>query len=113
MPDPREDPNWPRASAWLAGEHLPDPVGSLGLVGAPLNCSITRGRFDLAPERVRQVLRRFGTYDVDNELDVRRLKLRDLGNAPISGLSPEEAREPLSKMVQRALSKDEAVVMIG
>jgi formiminoglutamase len=113
MPDPHEDPNWPRASAWLAGEHLPDPVGSIGFLGAPLNCALTRGRFDLAPDAIRRALTRYGTYDVDAELDVRRLKLRDRGNVDISGKTPEEALDPLSKAVDKALGKDDAIVIVG
>lgn len=113
MPDPREDPNWPRASAWLAGEHLPDPLGSIGFLGAPLNCALTRGRFDLAPHAIREALTRYGTYDVDAELDVRKLKLRDLGNLEIEESTPEEALEPVSKAVGKSLSKDDAIVIVG
>lgn len=113
MPDPREDPNWPRASAWLAGEHLPDPVGSLGVLGAPLNCSISPANCELAPDAIRQALRRFSTYDLDFDLDIRRLKARDLGNVDVAKLGPEEALEPISKAIERALKRDDAVALIG
>jgi formiminoglutamase len=113
MPDPREDPNWPRASAWLSGEHLPDPVGSIGLIGAPLNCALTRGKFEQAPDAIRTILERYGTYDVDNDLDVRRLKLRDLGNLDVSKCTPDEALAPISKAIEKALGKDDAVVLLG
>src|SRR3569832_228457 len=113
MPDPREDPNWPRASAWLAGEHLPDPVGSIGVLGVPINCSVTPARHALAPDAIRQVLRRFSTYDIDFELDVRRLKIRDLGNLDVAESKPEDAREPISKAMEKALAKDDAVIILG
>ena len=113
MPDPHEDPNRPRASGWLAGEHLPDPVGSIGFLGAPLNCALTRGSFELAPDAIRQALTRYGTYDVEAELDVRWLKLRDLGNLDISNMTPEEACDPRAKAVTKSLAKDDAVVIVG
>lgn len=113
MPDPLEDPNWPRASAWLGGEHLPDPVGSIAVVGAPLNCALTRGRFDLAPDAIRQALTRYGTYDVDAEIDVRKLVVNDLGNLDLEGDDPEAAAGPISKTVGKALAKNDAVIVLG
>ncbi len=106
-----EDPNWPRASAWLAGEHLPDPAGSISVLGAQLNCSITPGHCDEAPDAIRAVLKRLSTYDVDSDLDVRRLKVRDLGNIELD--TPESAVVPVAKAMQKALDKEDAIVLLG
>jgi hypothetical protein len=61
-----DDPYWPRASAWLAGEFAPSSSGGLAVIGAPLRLgSITPGRCDLAPAAVRAILRKFSVYDIE------------------------------------------------
>src|SRR5256885_53720 len=89
---PTDDPCWPRASAWRAGAHLENTLGKLAVLGAPVRRgSITPGRGDLAPEAVRQVLRRFSTYDIETDVDVRALALTDLGDLPLAEATLEEA----------------------
>src|SRR5215468_3445928 len=69
-----DDPYWPRASAWLAGEFEASPSGGLAVIGAPLRLgSITPGRCDLAPAAVRSILRKFSCYDIESDVDLRRL----------------------------------------
>jgi len=71
----KRDPNWPRASGWLAGETLSEPAGRLAIIGAPLaRGSITPGRCDLAPTAIRKALERFSTYDLESARDVRGLR---------------------------------------
>jgi formiminoglutamase len=111
---PKRDLNWPRASAWLAGETLSEASGKLALIGAPLaRGSITPGRCDLAPAAIRKALERFSTYDIDSARDVRALRAQDLGDLEVAGLSPEEALAPIRDAVAAALKAAEAVVLLG
>ncbi len=112
-----DDPLWPRASAWLAGEFASSSsssLGSLAVIGAPLRLgSITPGRCDLAPEAVRAILRKFSVYDIESDIDLRRLAVRDLGDLPLADLKLEDAFEPLKNGVRDALEDADAVVVIG
>src|SRR5215470_4330620 len=110
----KRDPNWPRASGWLAGETLSGASGSLAVIGAPLaRGSITPGRCDLAPPAIRKALERFSTYDLDSAHDVRGLRAQDLGDLDIAGLSPEEALAPIREALAAALQAAHAVVLLG
>jgi formiminoglutamase len=109
-----DDPNWPRASAWLAGDHLPDPVGTLAVLGAPLHLgSVTPGRCDLAPEAIRQALARYSTFDAEPGTDLRTLAASDLGDLDVAGSRPEEALAPLSDAVRSALTAADVVAVLG
>jgi formiminoglutamase len=109
-----DDPYWPRASSWLAGTHAPNTLGIVGLLGAPLRLgSITPGRCDLAPAAVRAILRKFSCYDIENNTDLHLLEARDFGDLPLSDSTLEDAFEPLSKSVRRALDETYAVIIIG
>src|SRR5215468_7398413 len=112
-----DDPLWPRASAWLAGEFASsssNSLGSLAVIGAPLRLgSITPGRCDLAPEAVRAILRKFSVYDIESDIDLRRLAVRDLGDLPLADLRLEDAFEPLKRAVSDALEDADAVIVIG
>jgi formiminoglutamase len=109
-----QDLNWPRASAWLAGETLSDPSGRLAVIGAPVaRGSITPGRCDLAPAAIRKTLERFSTYDLDTARDVRGLRAEDLGDVDVAGLSPEGAFAPIRDAVTAALKSANAVVLLG
>jgi formiminoglutamase len=111
MPD---DPNWPRASAWLAGDHLPAPVGSLAVLGAPLHLgSITPGRCNLAPAAIRDALERYSTFDPETGVDVRTLAATDLGDLDLAGSRPEAALGPLSEVVRSALAEADVVAVLG
>jgi formiminoglutamase len=109
-----KDLNWPRASAWLAGETIGDPSGRLAVIGAPCALgSITPGRCDLAPAAIRKALERFSTYDLDSRLDVRFLRLQDKGDLDVAALSPEEALQPIRDAVAGSLKTAHAVVVLG
>jgi formiminoglutamase len=110
----KRDLNWPRASAWLAGETLSEPSGRLAVIGAPLaRGSITPGRCDLAPAAIRKALERFSTYDLDSGRDIRGLRAQDMGDLDVAGLSPGEALAPIRDAVAAALRTGEAVVLLG
>jgi formiminoglutamase len=109
-----DDPYWPRASAWLAGDFVTSSSGGLAVIGAPLRLgSITPGRCDLAPAAVRSILRKFSCYDIESDVDLRRLAARDLGDLPLADMKLEDAFEPLRDAVRDALAGADAVVVIG
>jgi formiminoglutamase len=111
---PADDPNWPRASAWLAGDHAEAPLGTLALVGLPVRAgSITPGRCDLAPAAIRTILARMSCYDLDAEVDLRELALRDAGDAPVAELPLAELLEPAEAAVRAARRGADAVVVLG
>ncbi|MGH2740437.1 MAG: agmatinase family protein [Actinomycetota bacterium] len=111
MPD---DPNWPRASTWLLGKHEPNPSKSIAVLGAPLHLSsITPGRCDLAPGAIRAVLHTFSTFDVESGTDVQRLAATDLGDLDLADVKPEDALEPLSQGLRKALEGADVVAVLG
>jgi formiminoglutamase len=115
---PADDPNWPRASAWLGGEHRGDPVARLAVLGVPLHvASITPGRCDLAPAAIRQALDRLGTYDAETGVDLRSVHVRDAGDLPVAERRPEDALNEVAGAVGAAVGgvvePDDAVVLLG
>lgn len=109
-----DDPYWPRASAWLAGEFASSLERNLAVIGAPLRLgSITPGRCDLAPAAIRAILRKFSCYDIESDADLRSIEVHDLGDLALADLKPEDAFEPLRDAVCGALAGAEAVVVIG
>jgi formiminoglutamase len=106
------DPKWPRASAWLAGEHRPDPAARLQLLGAPLRVrSLSGGRFDLAPEAIRAALDGFSTFDGELTLDT--VAVRDGGDLEVADRSPEDALDDIAGAVGGSLPHSDAVVLLG
>lgn len=95
-----DDPNWPRASAWLRGEFNGGVAAQLAVVDVPSNCSITPGHCDLAPAAVRKALERFSLYDAENDVDLATLAVADRG---------ECAPENLGAI----LAKDGCAVLLG
>ncbi len=109
-----DDPNWPRASKWLAGQSAAQPLGSIAVLGAPMRLgSITPGRCDLAPPAVRAILRRFSCYDLEHDVDLHLLAARDLGDLDLADAKLEEAFAPLRDAVRRANQAADAVVILG
>ena len=108
------DPNWPRASAWLAGERLESSTRRLTVLGAPAaRGSITPGRCDLAPAAIRKALERFSTYHFGAECDVRRVHASDAGDLAIAPLAAEQVFEPIRAGMAKALERADAVVLLG
>jgi arginase family enzyme len=106
-----DDPNWPRASAWLQGESHTEPVGAIAIVGAPLNRSITPGACDRAPAAVREALYRLSTFNLKH--DARRLKCHDKGDLPIEGSSQEDAFDLIRDSVALEVENGNPVVLLG
>ncbi len=105
------DANWPRASAWLAGDCLPQTIGALRIVGAPsTRGSITPGRCDLAPAAIRNALERFSTYDLNTGRDIRLLRVEDAGDLDVASLAPEESFEAIREAARPGSA---ATVLLG
>jgi formiminoglutamase len=114
QPPLTDDPNWPRASAWLAGDNSKQPAGKLAVLGAPVRLgSVTPGRSDLAPHAVREVLRRFSTYDIETDVDVRALAVSDGGDLPLAETRLEDAFAPLRAATSQATQQADAVIVLG
>jgi formiminoglutamase len=110
-----DDPLWPRASAWLAGECADETLGSLAVIGAPVaRGSITPGRADLAPAAVRVILRKLSCYDIEADVDLRRLVARDGGDlSELTEMSLADTLAPISQAVRGALGECDAVALLG
>ena len=104
------DPNWPRASEWLAGGAT-DP--RLVVVGAPTAAgSISASQAHRTPEAVREVLHRFATYDAEADVDLQDLRVRDDGDLDIAELSAGEAVDRIARAVA-ALSTGPVHAFLG
>jgi formiminoglutamase len=109
-----EDKHWPRAHAWVAGEHAASSRGLLRVLGAPLTLgSITPSRCDLAPKAIRDALMRFSTYDAVRGHDIRELHVEDAGDLSLAELQVEEGQRPIEDGVGQAVSASDAVVLLG
>ncbi len=109
-----EDPHWPRASSWLAGDSVAQTIGTLAVIGAPVRLgSITPGRCDLAPQAVRDILRKFSCYDIESETDLRLLKVHDVGDLALGEAKLEDALAPLRATIRHARKDADAVVILG
>lgn len=96
-----EDPDWPRASAWLADAPAPrsDADASLlAVLGVPASqASISPSGAHATPAAVRRALGRFSTLVARPEpegplLDLRDLQAVDLGDLDIADLENEDAQ---------------------
>lgn len=109
-----QDPRWPRARAWLAGESLRPAVASINILGVPIaKGSITPGRCDLAPAAIRNALERFSTYDCVSDRDLRLLQAIDEGDMLITGMTPARAFQPVREAVAMRVERSPAVVLLG
>lgn len=107
-----DDPQWPRASDWLAGSHAPHPRRRLAALGVPLHLgSISPSRADLAPGAIREALRRFSTWDGETKGDVELVAAEDLGDLPLEDAKPEDAVEQVARAVKGL--RTDAVVLLG
>lgn len=80
------DPLWPNAGVWLAGDH-PEP--DVIVVGVPNSrSSLVASNAALAPLETRDRLNRFSTFHSEMGVDLQPVKVRDVGNWPVSELDP-------------------------
>jgi arginase family enzyme len=101
---------WPNLSELIVGKEKSAPVG---LVGAPLAAgSVTPGHCDLAPQLLRQTLRRIGCYDVETRREIR-THVADRGDVELKGLTIEKATGPIRDAVEFSASLHELTLLVG
>lgn len=104
------DPNWPRASAWLArGDDDP----AMSVLGLPTSsASISPSEAWRTPAALREVLARFSTFDGERGIDLSELRVRDLGDLDLAELSTAEALTAIEAAVAE-LPTDPVHVFLG
>lgn len=107
-----EDPQWPRASSWLAGG---GSAGGrrLGVIGVPLSrTSISPSGAHETPAAVRAALHRFATFHAGLDVDLAALSVADLGDVALPPGSGEEALRAVDAGLA-GLTAYELVVVVG
>src|SRR4029453_1467365 len=90
--------------------HADAPVG---MVGAPLAAgSVTSGGCDLAPQLLRDTLRRIGRYDVETGRELE-TKITDGGDVDLAGLSIEQAPPLIREAVAASAEAHALTLLIG
>src|SRR3954470_18130055 len=101
------------AMSWKSIADLIGSEGQVAILGAPLEAgSVTPGRCDLAPDIVRNALRRFSTYNVESGSELF-FTLRDRGNAAVQGMSPAEAFAPIRDAAAAAVASHRLTLLLG
>lgn len=101
---------WPNLSDLVSSAHADAPVG---LVGAPLAAgSVTPGRCDLAPDLLRQTLRRIGRYDVETGRELA-TEVFDHGDVPLEELTIEEATPLIRHKVSASVGAHALTLLVG
>ncbi|TGY87673.1 arginase [Marinicauda algicola] len=101
---------------WHAAAELltKDEGAPLALLGAPLaERSLTPGRCDLAPGRVREVLKRFSVYDLEAGLSLDALTLFDAGDLDLKAVSPADAFTPIRDRLAALTRNRELTLLLG
>src|SRR3954447_23242091 len=100
---------WPNLSDLISN----DSNAPVGLVGAPLATgSVTPGRCDLAPDLLRQTLRRIGRYDIETKRELS-TSINDRGDADLAGLTIEQATGPIRDAVAASASQHALTLLVG
>ena len=101
---------WPNLSELLVGA---SEVAAVGLVGAPLAAgSVTPGRCDLAPQLLRQTLKRIGRYDVETRREIAS-QIADRGDAELNGLTIEDATPRIRDAVAKSATAHALTLLAG
>lgn len=111
-PPAGDDPQWPRASAWLGSG---DPASApLQVVGVPTSVgSISPSDAWRTPPTVRQALARLSPWDPDTGTDLQAaLPCADLGDWPVAELDLEPAMHEVLRLA-RDLDRDAVHVFLG
>lgn len=109
-----DDPRWPTAQRWLAGEHFADVRGTLGIIGLPVHAgAVTPGRCDLAPAAFRHALARLSCHDLAADVDLRELDARDHGDAIVADFALAAMAAPAQAAVRAALAEATATLVLG
>ena len=101
---------WPNLSELVSTSRSSAPVG---LVGAPLaSGSVTPGRCDMAPDALRDTLRRIGRYDVETGSELH-TEIFDHGDAPVADLSIEDATPLVRHKVAASVAMHSLTLLVG
>ena len=99
--------------SWKSIADLIGSEGQVAILGAPMEAgSVTPGRCDLAPETVRQALRRFSTYDVERSSELF-FAVKDYGDLPVQGVTPAEGFEPIRAAAAAAVAEHRLTILLG
>jgi arginase family enzyme len=106
------DPQWPRASDWLAGGGAADGP-RLCIVGVPLSrTSISASGAHETPSAVRAALRRFATFHAGLDVDLETVTVVDAGDLHVAALEGDGALHGVDAGLARLPTAD-LVVLIG
>jgi len=101
---------WPNLTDLVTSVERAAPVG---LIGAPLAAgSVTPGRCDLAPNVLRETLRRIGRYDVETGRELA-TEVLDRGDVAISDLSIEQATPVIRDAVAESAQAHSLTLLVG
>jgi formiminoglutamase len=101
---------WPNLSDLLVDGDAAVPIG---LVGAPLAVgSVTPGRCDQAPARLRATLKRIGRYDLEIGRSIF-TPIRDRGDVELKGLTIEQATGPIRDAVAASVAEHALTLIAG
>jgi len=85
---------------------------NIALIGVPVHkSSITPNSCHLAPKAIRTALSRYSTFAGSNEIDLRELKITDLGD--ITGADSAAGKKVITKKVSGLLDKYELLIALG
>ena len=101
---------WPNLTDLVSGTNH---GAAIGLVGAPLAAgSVTPGRCDLAPEILRQTLRRIGRYDIETGRELA-TAVADRGDLVLDGLTIEDATPRIRDAVAQSAEAHALTLLVG
>jgi len=85
---------------------------NIALIGVPVHkSSITPNSCHLAPKAIRTALSRYSTFAGSKEIDLRELKITDLGD--ITGADSVAGKKVIAKKVSGLLDKYELLIALG
>ena len=101
---------WPNLGDLIVAADAAAPVA---LLGAPLGAgSVTPGGCDQAPARLRETLRRIGTYDVETGRELA-TRVADRGDVALDGLTIEQATPLIRDALAQCLEANALTVLVG
>src|SRR5689334_16259790 len=101
---------WPNLGELLVGA---SDDAAVGLVGAPLAAgSVTPGRCDLAPQLLRQTLRRIGRYDVETRREIA-TQIANRGDVELANLTIEQATPLIHEAVAATTERHALTLLVG
>jgi len=90
-----------------------DRAAPVAILGAPMEAgSVTAGRCDLAPETIRRALKRFSTFDVNENLELD-FAVHDAGDLALQTLMPSQGFDPIRRAVEAEALDHDLVILLG